>query len=540
MSWWPQCPTLSSGSKVTRKVIVSTLSDFYGLGVKLFVSVQRLKVVMDTPTSDPFFGVKGHQKGQIFNFVRFRRKMSWWHQHPTLSLGSKVTRNVIFSTFTRFRQLRYQIVRLGPAIERCHGDTDIRPFLWGQSVTRNVIFSTLSDFVGWGVKLYVSAQWSKDVMVTPTSDPFFGVYNCYLMSQRSSVVVARKVKFSTLSDFDGWGVKLYVSAQRSKDVMVTPTSDPFFGVKGHQKGQIFNFVRFQRLRCQIVRLRSNDWKLSWWPRRPTLSSGSKVTRKVKFSTLSDFNSWGVKLYVSASDRKLSWWPRRPTLSLGSKVTRKVKFSTLSDFNGWGVKLYVLAQRSKVVMVTPTSDPFFGVKGHQKGQIFNFVRFRRLRCQIVRLGPAIESCHGDPKVRPFLRGQRSPERSNFQLCPILTVKVSNCTSRPSDRKMSWWPPRRPTLSLGSKVTRKVLFSTLSDFDGWGVELYVSAQRPKFVIVTPTSDPFFGVKYQHEGQILNFVWFWRLRCQIIGLDLTIQSCHSDPDDRHFLRGQRSSMT
>ena len=164
-------------------------------------------------------------------------------------------------------------------------------------------------------------------------------------------------------------------------------------------------------------------------------------------------------------------------------------------------------------------PFLlGSKVNQKGQIFNFVRFRRLRCQIVRLGPAIERCHGDPNIRPFLWGQRLPVRSNFQLRPILTVKVSNCTSRPSNRKMSWWP-RRPTLFLGSKVTRKVLFSTLSDFDGWGVELYVSAQRSKFVIVTPTSDPFFGVKCQHEGQILNFVWFWRLRCQIIGLNPTI---------------------
>ena len=72
----------------------------------------------------------------------------------------------------------------------------------------------------------------------------------------------------------------------------------------------------------------------------------------------------------------------------------------------------------------------------KGQIFNFVRFQRLRCQIVGLGPTIKSVHGDPFVRPFLRGQRSTERSNFKLCPILTVEVSNCRSRPHDRKLSW--------------------------------------------------------------------------------------------------------
>ena len=231
-----------------------------------------------------------------------------------------------------------------------------------------------------------------------------------------------------------------------------------------------------------------------------------------------------------NDRKLSWWPRHPTLSSRSKVTRKVKFSTLSDFDGWGVILYVSAQRSKVVMVTLTSDPFFKVKGHQKGQIFNFVRFRRLRCQIVRLGPTIEICHGDPDVRPFLQGQRSPERPNFQLCPISTVEVSNCTSRPNDRNLSWWP-RRPILSSRSKVTRKVKFSTLSDFDGWDVKLYVSAQRSKVVMVTPTSDLFFGVKGHQTGQIFNFVRFQRLRCQIVGLGLKIKSCHGDPTFDHF---------
>ena len=80
-------------------------------------------------------------------------------------------------------------------------------------------------------------------------------------------------------------------------------------------------------------------------------------------------------------------------------------------------MFVLERGSKVVMVTPTSDPFFGVKGQQKGQIFNFVRFQRLRYQIVRLSPRIKSVHGDLDVRPFLQGQRSTERSNFQLCHI---------------------------------------------------------------------------------------------------------------------------
>ena len=164
------------------------------------------------------------------------------------------------------------------------------------------------------------------------------------------------------------------------------------------------------------------------------------------------------------------------------------------------------------MVTPTSDPFFRVKGQQKGQIFIFVRFQRLRCQIVGLGQAIKSSHSDPDIRPLLWGQRSIERSNFQLCPISTIEVSNCSSRPHDRKLSWWP-RRPTLSLGSKVTRKVKFSTLSDFNDWGIKLFVPATRSKVVMVTPTSDPFFGVKGQQKDPNYNFVRFQRLTCQIV---------------------------
>ena len=110
----------------------------------------------------------------------------------------------------------------------------------------------------------------------------------------------------------------------------------------------------------------------------------------------------------------------------------------------------------------------GSWGQIQRQIFNFVRFQRLRCQIVGLCSTIKSCHSDPDVRPFLWGPRSTERSNFKLSPILTVEVSICRSWPNDQKLSWWP-RCPTLPLGSKVNIKVKFSTLSDFDGWGVKL-----------------------------------------------------------------------
>ena len=62
--------------------------------------------------------------------------------------------------------------------------------------------------------------------------------------------------------------------------------------------------------------------------------------------------------------------------------------------------------------------------HKMLFIFNFVRFQRLRCQIVRHGPAVKSVNGDPIVRPFSRGQRSKERSNFQFCLISKVAVRN--------------------------------------------------------------------------------------------------------------------
>ena len=106
---------------------------------------------------------------------------------------------------------------------------------------------------------------------------------------------------------------------------------------------------------------------------------------------------------------------------------KVEFSTLSNFKGLGVKLFVLNQQSKVFMVTSLYELSLRGQRSNKGQIFNFVRFQSLRCQIVRLEPRIKSFHGDLFVRPFLKGSKVKERSNFQLCPISKVKMSNCSS-----------------------------------------------------------------------------------------------------------------
>ena len=53
------------------------------------------------------------------------------------------------------------------------------------------------------------------------------------------------------------------------------------------------------------------------------------------------------------------------------------------------------------MVALLSNYSLGVKGQKKDQIFNFVCFQQLRCQIVRPEPAIKSLNGDPVVLPFL-------------------------------------------------------------------------------------------------------------------------------------------
>ena len=74
----------------------------------------------------------------------------------------------------------------------------------------------------------------------------------------------------------------------------------------------------------------------------------------------------------------------------------------------------------------------------KGQIFKFVRFQQLTRQIVRLEPTIKTFHGDLFVRPFLKGSKVKERSNFQLCPISKVKVSYCSSWTNNQKFPWWP------------------------------------------------------------------------------------------------------
>ena len=103
-----------------------------------------------------------------------------------------------------------------------------------------------------------------------------------------------------------------------------------------------------------------------------------------------------------------------------KVSTPQRYKVLSwNFGAWMVSTF-----STKVMGWQKYVGSNGVTGVKiKGQIFNFVRFQRLRCQIVRLEPRIKCFNGNLFVRPFLKGSKIKERSNFQLCLISKVKVS---------------------------------------------------------------------------------------------------------------------
>ena len=192
--------------------------------------------------------------------------------------------------------------------------------------------------------------------------------------------------------------------------------------------------------------------------------------------------------------------------LGSPgVKLKGQFSTLSDFKGWGVKLFVLNQRSKVSMVTSSSDLSFRGQRSKKGLIwvefFNFNRFQRLRCQIVCLEPTIKSVHSDLFVRPFLQGSKVKERSymgwifNFNRFQRLRCQI--VCLEPTIKSVHCDLFVRPFLQ-GSKVKER-------SYMGW---------------------------------IFNFNRFQRLRCQIVCLEPTIKKCPlvTSSSDLSF-RGQRS---
>ena len=85
-----------------------------------------------------------------------------------------------------------------------------------------------------------------------------------------------------------------------------------------------------------------------------------------------------------------------------KVSTPQRYKVLSwNFGAWMVSTF-----STKVMGWQKYVGSNGVTGVKiKGQIFNFVRFQKLRCQIVHLEPTIKSVHGDLFVRPFLKGSK---------------------------------------------------------------------------------------------------------------------------------------
>ena len=179
--------------------------------------------------------------------------------------------------------------------------------------------------------------------------------------------------------------------------------------------------------------------LSLRPRRPTLSSGSKVNVKVDFSNLSDFNGWSVK---------------GPNKNIGKVRVTAVTLSMSSSFflSGNTLIAYIsgmqrpistkLGQRdhSHLPFMSPNFD---GVKGHVGVKRSN-LWFSRKTFQLTYVTrffhenwPHESSWHSPQKLwgKKKLRGQMGSrgqvKRSNFQLCPISTNEVSNCSSWSKD-------------------------------------------------------------------------------------------------------------
>ena len=117
---------------------------------------------------------------------------------------------------------------------------------------------------------------------------------------------------------------------------------------------------------------------------------------------------------------------RPLLK-GSKVKERSNYQLF-----WFQRLRCQIVHLELVIESVYGDLFIGsfLLGGQRskrGQIINFVRFQMLRSQIVCLELVIESIYGDLFAGPFLKGSMVKGRSNYQLCPISKVEVSNCAS-----------------------------------------------------------------------------------------------------------------
>ena len=111
---------------------------------------------------------------------------------------------------------------------------------------------------------------------------------------------------------------------------------------------------------------------------------------------------------------------------GRGVDVKGQIFNFVRFRRLRCQIVCLSPTIRSCMVTLTSDHFFRIKGHQKGQIFNFVGFQWLRCQIVGLRLTIKSVHVDSIVQPpsLYLGSKVNNTVNI-FCCISTVRLSNC-------------------------------------------------------------------------------------------------------------------
>ena len=124
-----------------------------------------------------------------------------------------------------------------------------------------------------------------------------------------------------------------------------------------------------------------------------------------------------------------------------------------------------------------------------------------------------------------------KRSNFQVCPISKVEVSNCSSWSIDQKCSWWP-LRPTFPSGVKGQKRSNWGPIFNFNRFqSLRCQIVCIEPKIksvhgdLFVRPFLQGSKVKERSYMGWIFNFNRFQRLRCQIVCLEPTIKSFCGD---------------
>ena len=159
----------------------------------------------------------------------------------------------------------------------------------------------------------------------------------------------------------------------------------------------------------------------------------------------------------------SRWPRAALASLiildiclsdCQSISSDMVGRTLLKLGGW---MYLCPRKIEFVFVT--SYVVRG-QGQKSGQIFNFVRFQRLRCQIVSLEPEIKNVQVNFLSNLFWRGQRSM-KGQISNVRFEKLRCQTVSLEPEIKSVSCWSLCQ-TFPSGVKGQGKVKLSTLSDF------------------------------------------------------------------------------